>query len=486
MPEKKPISSHYRLWVAFQVLVCTALLAPLVFYAWEGTFMRYSGDDYCYASAMVDHGLIGNQVESYFHVANYNGNRYSLTLFSNLADLLGALSGAIMPGLAIVLWVAGTFLLLRGLGKLLNLKTGGLIVLQLAIFLVFICLYQAPYLIQDLFWRSAMFTYLAPIIGLTWLMVSIIHYINKDRRRIFELVVIGVLAFVSAGFSETGAALQATTLICGLAGVWLYRKMDFNHRQRALHSIGLGVFITLAAILIMVISPSNANRLGNYAHPGPVRMITLSLSFALTFMVESVKSYPLPTMVTLAFSGALALQVSRRVAIGKIKTKKWLMASCLIVLVCLGLVVATAAPSVLARSAYPEQRAWMPGRFTITVGLVALGLLFGVFFHQVVNTTLLKQIIILVVMLATAVYALRTVPRILRDAGSLRSWATDWDVRDRYIRAEVEAGDQNIIVNSLPTIIPYVSELHEDPGYWYNLCAAGWYGLDSISAVNNP
>jgi hypothetical protein len=59
-------------------------------------------------------------------------------------------------------------------------------------------------------------------------------------------------------------------------------------------------------------------------------------------------------------------------------------------------------------------------------------------------------------------------------------------VRDRYIRAEVEAGDQNIIVNSLPTIIPYVSELHEDPGYWYNLCAAGWYGLDSISAVNNP
>lgn len=448
--------------------------------------MRYSGDDYCYASAMVDHGLIGNQVESYFHVANYNGNRYSLTLFSNLADLLGSLSGAIMPGLAIVLWIAGTFLLLSKLGRLINLRTGRLIVFQLAVFLVFICLYLAPYLVQDLFWRSAMFAYLAPIISLTWLMVFVIHYINKDNRRISELVGIGVLAYVSAGFSETGAALQTTVLIGGLVGVLLSRKMDPNQRQRALQSFGLGLLITLVATLIMVISPSNANRIGNYAHPGLVRLIILSASFALAFMVESIKSYPLPTLVTLAFSAALALEVSGRVSFAKIATIKWLMASCLIVLVCASLVIATAAPSALARSAYPEQRAWMPGRFVINAGLVALGLLFGAYFQQIIKGTVIKQIIILVVMLASAVYALRIVPKIIQDSQPLRSWATGWDMRDRSIRAKVEAGDRNIIVNSLPMIIPYVSELQEDPGYWYNQCAADWYRIDSISAVNNP
>jgi hypothetical protein len=486
MPEKKPVSSHYRLWVAFQVLVCTALLAPLVFFAWEGTFMRYSGDDYCYASAMVDHGLIGNQVESYFHVANYNGNRYSLTLFSNLADLLGALSGAIMPGLAIVLWVLGTFLLLRELSKLLNVKTSGWVKLQMAAFLVFICLYQAPVLLQDLFWRTAMLTYLAPVICLTWLIGLLLVYINSKRSITALLPVICLFAFLSAGFSETGAALQASVMMFGAVGFGLARKMDLDQRRRTLMAFGVALFGTLTAMLVLAFSPSNADRIGDYPHPDLLHLITLSLSYALTFIIESIKSYPLPTLVTLAFNAILALIVLAGESNKKIKPIKWLIASCLIVLVCLGLVVATAAPSVLARSAYPEQRAWMPGRFTITVGLVALGLLFGVFFHQVVNTTLLKQIIILVVMLATAVYALRTVPRILRDAGSLRSWATSWDVRDRYIRAEVEAGDQNIIVNSLPTIIPYVSELHEDPGYWYNLCAAGWYGLDSISAVNNP
>jgi hypothetical protein len=486
MAEKNLIFSHSRLWVAFQVLVCFALLAPLVFYSWEGTFMRYSGDDYCYASAMVDHGLIGNQVESYIHTANYNGNRYSLTLFSNLADLLGSSSGAIMPGLAIVLWSAGTFFLLGGLGKLFNLKTGKLIVFQMAIFLVFICLYQAPYLIQDLFWRSAMLAYLVPIISLTWLMFWIVHFITGERRITAGLAGIGVLAFVSAGFSETGAALQGAVLICGLVGAWLYRKTDPNYRQRAMQSFGLGLLITLAAILIMVISPSNVSRIGNYAHPGLVRLITLSVSFALAFMVESVKSYPLPTLVTLAFSAVLALIVSDRMSIGKVSTIKWLMASSLIVLVCTGLVIASAAPSALARSAYPEQRAWMPGRFAITASLVALGLLSGAFFHQIVKSRTIKQIIILVVMLASAAYTLRIVPRIIQDAQPLRSWAAGWDMRDRTIRAEVEAGDQNIIVNSLPTIIPYVSELQGDPGYWYNQCAAGWYGIDSISAVNKP
>jgi len=486
MTEKKTTISRSRLWVGIQILVCIALLAPLVLYAWEGTFMRYSGDDYCYASAMVDNGFFGNQVVSYFHEANYNGNRFSLTLLSNLADLLGSLSGAIVPGLAIVLWVAGTFFLLVGLERLFNLKVGKLIAFQMAIFLVFICLYQAPYLIQDLFWRSAMFAYLVPIISLTWLMFLIVNFIAGEGRTIAGLAGIGFLTFVSAGFSETGAALQAAVLLCGLAGAWLHRKMEFNYRKRALQAFGLGSFITLVAILVMAISPSNATRIGNYPHPDPVHFITLSMSFALAFIVESFKSYPLPTLVTLAFSAALMLTVSTRMSIGRIIPSKWLLASCVILLICLSLVMATAAPSVLVRSAYPEQRAWMPGRFAITVGLVTLGLLFGAFFHQIIKGAAIKQIIILIVCLATTAYALRIVPRIIQDAQPLRSWASSWDARDRDIRMKVETGDQNIIVGSLPTIIPYVSELQEDPGYWYNLCAAGWYGIDSISAINSP
>lgn len=486
MCEQKTIPSHYRLWIAFQVLVCIALLAPLAFYAWEGTFMRYSGDDYCYAGALVDHGLTGNQVESYLHVAKYNGNRYTLTLVSNLANLLGPLSGAIMPGLAIVLWVLGTFLLLKELGKLVTLKTDRLTGLLMASFLVFICIYQAPSLLQDLFWQTAMLTYLAPVICITWLIWLLSVFVNGNRTRTALLPLICIFAFLSAGFSETGAALQAAIMMFGFVGFGLARKRDLEQRRRTLMALGVTLFGILAAMLVLAFSPSNADRIGDYPHPDLLPLVTLSLSYALTFIIETIKSYPLPTLVTLAFNAVLALIVLAGESNKKIKPIKWLVAGCLIVLVCTGLVVATAAPSVLARSTYPEQRAWMPGRFVITVGLVALGLLFGAFFHQIVKGAAIKKIIILVVMLATAAYVLRIVPKIIQDAQPLQSWAAGWDVRDRYIRAKVEVGDQNIIVNSLPMIIPYVSELQEDPGYWYNLCAAGWYGIDSISATNNP
>ncbi|GEM_PF-4129612 len=448
--------------------------------------MRYSGDDYCYASAMADHGLFGNQLESYFHVAKYNGNRYSLTLLSNLADLLGAKSGAIMPVLAIVLLVAGAFFLLRDLGKLFNGRIGIWIVCQAAIFLIFICLYQAPDLIQDLFWRSAMIAYLVPIISLIWLMFLIAHFIGSERRMTTGLAGIAILAIFSAGFSETGAALQAAVLVCGLAGVLLFWKNNIDHSQRALPAIGVGLVVTLLGILIMLISPSNANRIGDYAHPDLVHFIMLSVSFGLTFMIETFKSYPLPTLVTLAFCTTLAFALPDRPSPGKIKFSKWLLAGCLIVLVSLCLVISTATPSVLARNTYPEQRAWMPGQFALTIGVASLGFLFGAFLRQHIKNNLIKQAILLVAMLAVAAYAVRTVPRIYRDAQPLQSWARAWDIRDRYIRAEVEAGDRNIIVNSLPTIIPYVTELQEDPGHWYNLCAADWYGIDSISAINTP
>jgi hypothetical protein len=40
-------------------------------------------------------------------------------------------------------------------------------------------------------------------------------------------------------------------------------------------------------------------------------------------------------------------------------------------------------------------------------------------------------------------------------------------------------------VMQLDHVIPDVGELNPDPGYWYNQCAAGYYGIDSISA-NQP
>lgn len=76
----------YTLSIGLGVL---AFSIPLIAYGVNGAFMRYSGDDYCYAAVLSEYGFWEAQRRSYFEVTTYHGNRYSLTLFSHLADLFG-------------------------------------------------------------------------------------------------------------------------------------------------------------------------------------------------------------------------------------------------------------------------------------------------------------------------------------------------------------------------------------------------------------
>jgi hypothetical protein len=469
------------------IITCIGLLLPLAAYAWGGSFMRYSGDDYCYGKELVNRGFLSNQIFSYSHTMEYNGNRYSLTLLSNIGDLFGAVAGAAMPGLAIAFWVAGIFLMLGEAAKSLRLKMDWLIRICLAEFLVFMCLYLAPLLIQVLFWRSAMLTYLAPVICLVWVIWLCLRYGNFEQGMIYLLPGICFLSFLSAGFSETGAVLQSVTFIFALVGIALFWKQDLLHRRRALLACSMALLGVLVGMLFLLFSPSNAGRIGDYPHPGLPQLISLTLTHGFTFMIESLKGYPLPSLVTLAFSAAIAMEVASQYPNNKNGLKKWLIVCGLIIIVSYILVAATAAPSVLARSAYPEPRAWMPGRSAMTAGLILFGISAGMFFRGVVKPTKTFHLVITgVILLGVGAYALRAVPRIVTEVQPLHAWAVGWDARDQAIRNAIDAGETEMVVQRLPMIIQWVNELTDDPHAWYNECAAGWYGVDSISAMWEP
>ena len=42
---------------------------------------------------------------------------------------------------------------------------------------------------------------------------------------------------------------------------------------------------------------------------------------------------------------------------------------------------------------------------------------------------------------------------------------------------------QDVEVMHLDKVIKWVGELSGDPGFWYNRCAAEYYGVESISAT---
>jgi hypothetical protein len=149
--------------------------------------MRYNGDDYCYGAMITRYGLLKAQWFSYFLPMPYHGNRYFLTFFSGLSTLFGPYANAVLPGLAIVLWIIGIVFGLHQVARLTRLHLSHLDTLLIAEILVFFSLYQAPNLSQSLYWRSGMLPYLAPIIGNIFLITVLLKNFQQAKIKISAL-----------------------------------------------------------------------------------------------------------------------------------------------------------------------------------------------------------------------------------------------------------------------------------------------------------
>lgn len=57
-----------------------------------------------------------------------------------------------------------------------------------------------------------------------------------------------------------------------------------------------------------------------------------------------------------------------------------------------------------------------------------------------------------------------------------------WDLRDAQIRQMANAGEKQITVQALDSLAG-ITELQENPSHWVNNCAAAFYGVESIRAV---
>jgi len=73
--------------------------------------------------------------------------------------------------------------------------------------------------------------------------------------------------------------------------------------------------------------------------------------------------------------------------------------------------------------------------------------------------------------------------RRLPELPNLRNYAAQWDQRDAQIRADRDRGLLGVEVTHLPHLLLHIGDINEDAGYWYNVCAAGNYGIHSIHSV---
>jgi hypothetical protein len=473
-------SGFYRglLWIC-----CLTALIPLAGYICMGAFMRYSGDDYCYGAALTGLGFWKMQWDSYLGEMAYNSNRYALTLFSGLSGLGGPGVNAVLPGLVILLWLSGLVYALRAALASLG-KPGKVELFLAAVLLVFLTLYQAPELAQVLYWRSGMLPYLAPLVGNAFLAGMVFNQSRTLSIAWLKLAGILGLAWLIGGFSETGAALQGGALGFWLTGIGLARL-----RRRSTVSPWPGLAAlggTLLAMLMLAMAPGNASRLGDTLRPDFVTLLRISVSSAWSFLTESALNLPLPTVFTVLVAAVWTYRVYSQPSGTEyppraLPVRDWVWAVIGCGVVCFGLAVCCALPSAYARSAYPEPRAWVTGRFVMVLALAVWGCIGGRFLAQW-RAPSFVWVASAAALGILCLYPLRAMQSIMAELPKYQRWAAVWDQRHQAILAAKQNSSLDVHVLEIDHLIPDVGDLSPDPAAWYNVCAAGYYGVNTIWA----
>ena len=520
----------HRLWVYLALGVC---LVPLILMAITGFSSRFLQDDYCYATRLGGQSFLSNQIQTYLHETTFAGNRYSLSLGMGLAGLLGVWSARILPGVMIILWLGGVYAALRKL----NLSNNPWLTALIATVLVMTTLSTAPNLPQVLYWRPGMFPYLAPLVLGSWLLAVL-----PGKSTVWKWLGIFFLAWLGAGFSETGAAFQMVCLT-GYLGLMIFLRSKYpGYWKNAL----AGILGTIIGILLLLASPANTARLqASYIQSaGLLPALKLSLGSVAHFLAYSAYRVTLPTLWVILFFFWLALLVKSQPKL-TFRRLGWIAGG--IILAVFFLLLAVMFPSAYAESSYPADRSLLVARWALTLGLAGLGWLVGwsvlklsqkvqrALFPIAAGITIILFLLfwipgearwiepafpeirawlvanplflgigllagllagglfwrlqkhwdvgwLVLVALLLLIQPVWTTGRVISQLPALEQRAALWDWRDGQIRAQATAGVEQVTIPALDSLAG-IAELQSEPGHWVNRCAADYYGIKSLQAV---
>lgn len=465
-------------------------LIPLAGYAYVGSFMRYSGDDYCYGASITQRGLWSTSWFAYFHEVPFSGNRFTVNLITGAATLLPPHMMGFLPGLAIFAWLLSVALLVKGLARGPNRPAWVGLSSMISAFVVFMTIYLAPDMKQSLYWAAGLLAYLTPLITLTLLAALLVRAASYTRPALTLLSTIGALSLVSAGFSETTLALQVASLSLAYLALMVIRRTtlrDFGDMSRLLL---VALIAGLIGAGIQLASPASRIRQAKIGLPSdPLITVLDSLRHASQFIEGSINGQPIPVLMVLMFFTLVGIfhlfQSERRPTVS---ARMAIAGGLVLAMIGYLLIAASMMPSAYAQRSNPELRALIATRYVWVLMLAGIGYCFGRCLGSLLDSfssgRVAIQLIPAFLYVGVALYPLRpsVIRPILADISLFAEWAEAWDARDTRIRSLKAAGETDLVVQGLYSVIPRVAELQEDAGYWYNKCAAGYYDVDSIAA----
>ena len=467
-------------WIGIPII---AFAIALLIFAYLGTFSRYQADDYCIAAHVRLMGFWKTQTYMYTNWAN----SFSTNFLLSTIVFIGPRILPALPALVLLFWV---FTIYWFISNALPSLVHGIAIL-LAEMLVFFVIFEAPDRYQTLYWLSGMIPYLLSLVLLTFLgyitLVMAKRIIIKPNLMIY--VGMGLASFLIGGFSETTVALQIGVFALALIGVWFAHKKGTPRRGFIL--LGIGFVSTLLSMLVLIIAPGNIVRQALLPPPpNLIKLVTLSLRFALDFSSDSLKSLPLPTALSLILPMLLAYVGTTRQEYFKVlKVDSVRLILFLLIAPIIGylLIVCICAPSVYGESAYPEQRVLIAARYVMVTVTMFEGTLFGILIGNFSSSWNIKfsqhsiKILAACFLILASSYPLRAALLTSVQIPEYRSRAMLLDARDLKIRIAVEQGITNVVVQAIDST-HLLMELGPNVDLWVNRCAASYYGAKSIQA----
>jgi len=448
--------------------------------------MRLQGDDYCYLAVQSQHGFWGVQWYSYQSVSDlYNGNRFSLNFALALLGQFGSRLPSITPALALGLWFSAWFLVLGQASRFWGWKFKWYEISLIVVVNMFFTLYIVSDITQILYWYVGMATYMIPLI-LNGFILGFL-FLSSHKKSSLWLIPLIFISFFSGGFSETTSVVQASYLALFFLGIVYFDRRQHNlHIKKLYLPVMLALIGSILALLALAFAPSTSPRLAVNSHPSFLGVVSHSFNYGLTFIVGAIRSAPLPIFILLFLGFLFALVIRNKYSSMppiSIKTTIFIM----VVIIALGylLCVISMSPSVYAQNAYPGERALLAARFICVVSLFSVGWLIGYAVRLpaiLVNRFAIYSLGMLIILAILFAYPLRTVPKITSNISFYSKWSDAWDTRDQLIRELKKDGQNDIEVINIDHPIKDVGELSPDPSYWYNVCAAQYYGVNSIKA----
>jgi len=467
------------------------VLIGLALFVYMGFYNRFWSDDWCYNADFKNLGISGT-LNTYFYTGQeahrgYANNRYSLTLVSGLLYLLGILGAQITATLVIISWLVGLLWVSFNLSKLYKIRSKSSLLLSAAMLLYF-TLYISPQRFQVLYWIAGIHYSLTIIMGI-YLVGLITHQMTLEKRSKLVDWLIIPLAFIAGGFSETGSAYLFSSAMLLLVFTWYWKRKQAAWALKAYPTVVLVLLSILASLIVLAVAPSNLARsdaISTQHKSLPVTLL-LSLRFSIEFMIDSLKSLPVPHLVFMVAFLSLSI-LSGSSLLERQTTHLWKTAlSILTVMIIVWLIIsAVQAPNAFFYGAPPDPRGKSVARFTMLAGLAIIAWLTG----QAINSSWQNKLLIVIALLGMTVnivYVARTITRTYSELPGFVSRAKLWDERDADIQAALEQGQTQleiVVIDMKGAGVRDILRSSTLNGEWINdSCGGRYYGLTAIKAI---